>query len=133
MHAALHAVISAQNAFVQGSTCGVLAPDVQTTPQKGQHQMKKIILVALTALVLGLASIGGAAPTLAGSDATGGHGGNTDMLAGGRGGMSGDLGGGVASPVIAGGRGGMTGDVHACIGEPAIAGSKAGASIGVDI
>jgi hypothetical protein len=54
-------------------------------------KIKRILLLALTALALGLASIGMAAPA----------------TAGGRGGMSGEFG----VPAIAGGRGGMTGEV----------------------
>jgi hypothetical protein len=59
-------------------------------------KIKHLLLVALTALALGLASIGVIAPA----------------IAGGRGGMTGEFG----VPALAGGRGGLGGEVHALAG-----------------
>jgi hypothetical protein len=71
--------------------------------------MKIKHLIALTALALGLAVGGIAAPSIAGGNG-GISGGDVHSLAGGRGGMTGEFGVPVA-PAIAGGRGGMTGEV----------------------
>jgi hypothetical protein len=80
-------------------------------------KIKHILLVALSALALGLASIGGIGTVVA--DATGGHGGNAPAIAGAKPGV---MGGSGASASMAGSKPGVA---------PGSNGALAGAKIGI--
>src|SRR5262249_4442097 len=100
----------------------VMRDNVLVTSQKGQIGMKKILLVALMALALGLASVGVGAPALAGG--RGGLGGDVHTLAGGS--PTGHRAGWRADNAIAGSSAGAGGDIsrpQPKSAAPAIAGS----------
>jgi hypothetical protein len=82
--------------------------------------MKKILLIALTALVLGI-----------GAAAVGGHGGNA--LVSGRGGISGEVHADVGAPAIAASRPSAGGDINPEVGAPAIAGGAYGGVLGDEV
>jgi len=72
-------------------------------------KIKRIVLIALTTLALGLASIGVTAPAIA--DTVGGHGGDANRLAGGAAGSGVEwrAGGAMPGAAIAGGAAGGSG------------------------
>src|SRR5258706_4320511 len=89
VHALLHALIGVQSAFVWRRIYGVIPPRSERTRNTTEREetpmnIKHIVLIALAALALGLASVGVAAPSIAGGLSGGVVAGSKPGIAGGQ-------------------------------------------------